>query len=390
MRVTQMSVLLLPLLLFVSGASGQAVTIGTDVYAGGEGASRIASAPRSLFAAGPAVRVDSPIGRDAHLAGFSVHASGATGGDLYAMGGDVTLDGAVGGDLTAGGFSLSVGPGASVEGNARLAGGSVSIAAPVRGTLVASGGAVTLDAPVGGDAWIAADHLAFGPAARIAGQLHLAAPDEVQVPGAVVPADRITRRPMSEAGRFDPGREWRRDWMLAHHEEWGIPGALGLSLAAVLTLLFLLAAGAAFLASAPVLVERLRRQASLRPWRALLLGALGLSALVGAIPVAAASLIGLPLVPIAILALILLWTLGYLLGLHVAAQAVLAGLRGHAAPAGFGWSVLGLALALLLAALLNFVPLLGWMANMLLGILGLGAMALVLAERLAPPPREVP
>lgn len=390
MRVTHVSALLVPLLLFVSSASGQSLTVGADVYAGGDGANRVASAPRSLFAAGPAVQVESDVGRDAHLAGFSVHATGATTGDLYAMGGDVTLHGAVGGDMTAGGFSLSVGPAATVAGNARLAGGSVSIGAPVRGSLIVSGGAVTLDAPIGGDAWIAADHLEFGPAARIAGQLHLTAPDDVQVPEAVVPADRITRQPVSEAGRTDPGSEWRRDWMQAHRDEWRVPGVLGLSVAALLTLLFLLAAGAAILASAPALVDRLRRRASLRPWRALLLGAVGLSALVGAIPVAAASLIGLPLVPVVILALILFWTLGYLLGLHVVAQAVLRGVRGRPEHAGFGWSVLALAIALLLAALLNFVPLLGWMANMLLGILGLGAMALLLAERLAPPPPELP
>lgn len=389
MRVRLTLAGLLFALSFVTGANAQTVTIGTDVYAGGDGASRVEAAPRSLFAAGPAVRVPSDVGRDAHLAGFSVQSGGTTEGDLYALGGDVILDGPIGGDLTAGGYSLALGSTAAVAGNARLAGGTVKIGAPVQGTLTVTGGAVILDGSVGGDAWITADHLEFGPSATIAGQLHLTAPNDVQVPATVVPTGRLTRAPTLPSPRYGGSENWGPGWM-HNPQEWRFPSLLGLSLAALLTFGFLWAAGTAIMAAAPILVEHLRNEARLRPWRAFLFGLVGLCALVGAIPVAAALLIGLPLVPIAVLALILFWTLGYLLGLHVAAQTVIQSVRGSDAVSGFGWNVLGLALGLLVAVLLNFVPLLGWFVNMLLGILGIGAMTLALAERLMPSPVEQP
>ena len=363
----------------------QGLTLGGDRYVGGDAAGRIGADARDVFAAGSAVRLTGDVDQDAHLAGFSVEQQAAIRGNLYAAGGSVHLDAPVGGDLTAFGFAVDLGPQAAVQGNTRLAGGSLRIAAPVQGTLLASGSSVTLDGTVTGDAWIMTEDMTFGPEARIAGTLHLTAPADVTVPDRVAAADRVVLRELDMGQAMQPAPDWARDWMRHPGRDWRMPGLLNLSVAVLLVLGFLLALAAIFLGAAPVLVEDLRARAATRPWRSMLWGVAGLSALVGLIPVAAATLIGLPLVPIALLALILFWTLGYLLGLYVVAMAILTGLRPAPPTQGLGMRLLALALGLLLAALLNFVPLLGWMANLLLGFLGLGAVARALAARLSRP-----
>ena len=87
---------------------------------------------------------------------------------------------------------------------------------------------------------------------------------------------------------------------------WSAPHPLYLFGGTVLTLTFLFAIGAAALALAPENTDALRRRISQHPWISLFSGIIGLSALVGLIPIAAITMIGLPLLPFIVLALILL------------------------------------------------------------------------------------
>ena len=402
MRPHAIAAWLVPLALLGSTLTAQPVAIGGDLYVGGATGGGIPAAERDLFAGGPAVEVDEEVAEDAHVAGFSVRVSAATGGDLYAAGGDVSLEAPVGDDLSAFGFSVTIGPAATVGGNARLGGGSVRIEAPIAGSLAASGGTVTLASRIAGDVSIAAGNVEFGPGAEVGGMLHIAASGPIEVPETVAPPDRVVVELIEPGAGPGGAADWPADWapnwapnwapawaerwmgMGEMDRDWHAPGPFAWSAGALLTLAFLLALGAAALALMPARIEALRARAAGRPWLVLLLGILGLSALIGLIPVSAATLIGLPLVPIAILALILLWTLGYLLGGYVVAMALLDGLRREAAPHGMAMRLGALALALLIAAMLNFVPILGWMANLVLGFLGIGAMVLAAGERLAP------
>ena len=106
----------------------------------------------------------------------------------------------------------------------------------------------------------------------------------------------------------------------------------------------------------------------------MLSGILGLSTLVGLIPVTAITVIGLPLVPFVILALILLWMLGYLTGVYTMGMALLEGTGVVSEGPGLGKRFLGLALGLVIATLLNFIQVLGGMINLAVGFLGVGAI----------------
>jgi len=78
-------------------------------------------------------------------------------------------------------------------------------------------------------------------------------------------------------------------------------------------------------------------------------------------------------VPIVLLAIVVVWTLGYALGAYSVAMRLWSGLGGAAEPSNIA-RLLVLAAAIILVALLNFIPFVGWVANYTLVLLGIGAM----------------
>lgn len=346
---------------------------GSDSYLAGAADLPVLEAPGDVFAAGSSVVLRGTTSGDVHAAGFSIEVEVPVPQDLYAMGGSVTVRGPVGSDVTAAGFSLRVA--GEVGGNARLMGGSVVVDAPVRGALTATGGEVTLNAEIGGDVLVQTGRLTLGPQARIGGRLVYSAPEAARIPAEVVPAERVSFR------AEEPGDgPWREAW--AAREYPVLPGVMTMLSGALLVWGFLLLIGAGWLLIAPDLTERLRQGAAARPGPALLAGFLGMATLFGLVPVSAITLIGIPLIPFALLAILLLWTFGYLLAAYVLAHRVLLALGGGIGVAG---RLLALAAVLLGLGLLNFIPFLGWMLNVALMLFGLGAILRPVFARLGAP-----
>jgi hypothetical protein len=102
------------------------------------------------------------------------------------------------------------------------------------------------------------------------------------------------------------------------------------------------------------------------------------------VPVSAMTVIGLPLVPIVILTIIALWVLGYVLGTYAVAMRLAGAFGPGDAPGRIGELGL-LALTLTIVAVLNFIPVLGWVLNFGLVLFGIGAMASAVFERLIGP-----
>lgn len=140
----------------------------------------------------------------------------------------------------------------------------------------------------------------------------------------------------------------------------------------VMTLAFLLVIAAVLLAVLPDAVEKLRTRASARPFQSIGLGVLGLGALVGLMPVVAITLIGIPLIPVLMLAIILFWSVGYLLGVYVLSWRVATAL-GRIEQSN-ATRLAALASGLVVLALLNFVPIVGWLINLVIVFLGLGGL----------------
>lgn len=375
------------------GAETVQQTNGTDTFIAATSGMPDFQTPGDVFASGGAVVTKGRVGGDAHVAGFDLDLEAEVAGDLYAAGAAMTVHAPVGGDLSMMGFSLRTADTAITTGNARMLGGTITIDGPVGGALAATGGEITLNAAVTGDALLQGGELNFGPKARIAGTLTYSAPEPVSIPAEVIPAARVVyhkTEPLMD--RFEDMRDWGDGWL--GRDMPALPGTLTLVSAFLVTLGFLILLGGALLAVAPQRVEALRLAGTQRPALMVLFGVLGIATLMGLVPVAVMTVIGLPLVPIVVLAILVVWTLGYVFGAYAVALRLYLAFGGHQDPKP-GLRIFLLGCGVLAFSLLNFVPVLGWMVNLVLVLFGIGALSTgvlrVLAARIPQdPPTSVP
>lgn len=350
------------------------IEIGGDIFVSGSTVTQPISADRDLLAFGASVSLMGDVAEDVHAIGFDVEIDGAVGGDVVAAGGSVSVDGAVAGDVTATAITLRTGPGAQISGNARLAGATVTIGGPILGALVAAGGKIVLNAPISGDVVLTGAQITFGPNAAIEGNLTYFSDERVEVPERVISADRVQFEPASESEMW---RDFRDDWQdwdsPVELTPWTIVGGFLINLGLFIVI------GAVLLSLAPGTVRRLRRRADARPGMVILTGTIGLAILFGSIPVSVLSVVGLLLVPILALLIIAIWILGYILGAYVLAMRVMRGLGGVESPS-IIMRLIALGVGVTVVALLNFIPVIGWMANFALVLLGIGAITTALFD----------
>ena len=341
---------------------------GGDVYTAGEAVTQNLSAAGDVFAAGSVVTTSGSAAGDLLAAGYDVSISTNTDGDLYAVGSAVTISGPVGEDITAAGFSVRSTAAAPVAGNLRFFGRSLTIEGPISGALTAFGGTVYLNAAVSGDAWIVAEKVTYGPTARIDGTLILSTKDGAPVPDRVIPAARITVEDWDAHAMY---REFDRSWKAVDMPM--LPMWMSLFSAFLVSAVFLLFLAAIFLTFAEKSVEKMRRRMIRQPLQTFLLGVFGLSALFGMVPITALTIVGIPFVPFALLAILVAWTLGYLLAAYTVARRVLLAFGAPENPS-LLINLVTVAVALCVIAILNFIPFVGWIVNYTLVLLGVGAM----------------
>ena len=384
MRMIPLSAVLFGLLVAASPSLAQErLILGDDVYAAGSSVVLSEPAPRDVVMSGASVDVTARTGGDALLGGFNIDVEAPIGGDLYAAGFSVNVEQPIGEDLTAAGFNVRVRSGAVVGGNARLLGGSINLDGQVAGSVLAAGGSVRINSVIGGDVRVAARDLSFGPDARINGTLTYSAPEPIEIADNVIVAERVQYQKLdapSASAMIDGavGEPLRGFW----------PSFLGVTFGFIVTIAFLTLLAAALLTLIPVAVERVRRETATAPFRSLGLGVLSLGALIGLVPVAAITIIGIPLIPIVVLTIVAMWIVGYLLGIYVVAWRIAGGFR-DLAPNN-GTRLIVIVIGLVAAAVLNFIPFLGWLLNLALVLLGMGGIAGRLLAKLSRPAAAQP
>ncbi|WP_180898472.1 bactofilin family protein [Martelella soudanensis] len=337
------------------------MVFGGDTYASGTTTVLNQDSPRNAFVAGATARLDGSVGRDALLAGARVRSNASVNGDLYAAGFSVKIDGTVAGDLSAAGADIEIGPGAAVSGNARLAGGSVEINAPIAGSLLVGTGDLTLNAAVSGDVRIMGDDIAFGPDATVGGTLTYYAPDEVTIPTSVIAADKVTYHKLTPHAAVE------------QEDETEVVSDTTVVASFISMLVFMLALAAVFLLLAPQRTETARARLIARPFASLGYGFVALSTLIGAVPVALMTIIAIPLIPFVVLATVVGWTFAYLLAVYALSWWVVTSIR-PLSPSLVN-RLLAIAGGLVLMSLLHYLPFFGWIANIVVVLLGFGAMA---------------
>ena len=123
----------------------------------------------------------------------------------------------------------------------------------------------------------------------------------------------------------------------------------------------------------PDRLAELRARSVDHPGQSLWSGFLGLSTLVGAGFVASLTIVGIILLPAAILLAVLAMLVGYVLGVYVLGGAIWNAL-GRAAPVDLASKALMALVGAVLAALVGLIPFLGWLFALALGLVGVGAM----------------
>jgi len=293
-----------------------------------------------VLAAGT-VLVEGTVDGDLIVLGGSVTVAegGVVTGDLTATAGSVVVDGTVAGDLTAAAGSLVVGAGATV------------------GSVEAGVGEARIAGTVAGDARIGADRIVLADGAVVRGDLtHDRETTVERAAGAQIEGDVVA----AELGG-------------AALDGFGVPAWLG----ATYALLANLVLGVALLLVAPALG---RRVAGVGTRRAVQSGGVGLLALVG-VPVAlaliAVTIVGIPFSLAGFLAYALALWVGFVFGAFVLGTWLL-GLADVESPYS-RW--LSLVVGLLVVTVLGLLPLVGFLAEFLVLLVGLGAFLLALRGR---------
>ncbi|MGB7242640.1 MAG: hypothetical protein WBC93_11200 [Sulfitobacter sp.] len=347
---------------------------GGDTFFGGSQISQSVDTIGDTFVAGRTIKVSGASLGDLHVSGFDVSVNTDAAEDLYAVGGTVVIRGSIAEDLSAAGFSLRTERSSKTQGNARLMGNSVTIEGAVEGALSVMGRDVIVNAPIKGDVRILAQTLSFGPDAVVSGKLTYSTKEKMVIPSRVAAAERVVFEKAS-TGRL------RAEWDAIGKEMPALPTFASLMFGFVISLLFFLVLGALMLGFMPKRLSKMRRSIAAAPGQTFLLGVIGLSMLFGMVPIAALTIVGLPFVPIVLLAIVVVWTLGYALGAYSVAMRLWAGLGGAPEPSNVA-RLLVLAAAIVFVALLNFIPFVGWVANYTLVLLGIGAMTNALFQYL--------
>lgn len=325
-----------------------------DLIAAGRSIERSESVPGDVMLVGGSVRFTGDMGGSYLGAGGEQEVHGRIVGSGRVAGGSVRFGSTVGRNVTLAGGTVELLEEAVVERNAYLAGGSVRVGGTVLGDLYAGAGEVVLDGVVEGDVRIEADRLRIGPSARVGGDLRY----------------RVGTEPASISGEAEILGDVE---MLPPREDLG-PGAVTMYVLRVIT--FILSAGvlvALFPGPASALVDVVRR----RPAPALgfgLLWALGVPAVA---IVVAVTVVGFPLA--------LMLGAVYAASVYVA-PAVPAMWLGEllVTPRGVSGREDRLRSFLVggpLVAVAILLPWAGFIVRLAGGLLGLGAMALVIVDR---------
>lgn len=321
-----------------------------DIYIAGGNVTSAGALGADLIAAGGTVLVSGDVAADLAAAAGSVTVLGNVGDDVRAAGGNILLRSEVGGDVVLAGGQLNIG--GSIAGDLLAGGGAVRVDAPVSGNVRIGGGDVYLNSAISGNVEVYTDKLTLGKGARIAGSLTYAAGKEATMEEGAVVSGEVT---------FN-----KRERTVS------VGGIVAIiSLALIATTLSQLAAalllGLVFRRYAVRLVETAAAKPLLEVGRGLIICIV--------LPVASLmllwSLIGIPLGILGLLifamTIVFLWIMTPVLLGSFAYRSFFGG------EFDVNWKTI--LLGVFVYALLGLIPIVGWLAQFILMLLTLGAVA---------------
>jgi len=323
-----------------------------DLYLAGAQVDLYANVNGDVVIAGGQLNLEGDISADVTAAGGSISLHGQVADDARLAGGDIRVAGRIGDDLVAAGGRIHIGPVASIGGRAWLSGGELRIDGQVVEELRASGGRVVISGKVNGNVDLWADEIIIEDTAVISGNLHYKSAH----PASIASGARIDGEVI-----YTP---------VEGHLKQVIAGAVF----AMLILLFSIILTAVLLYLLfPEFSLQVSQSLRNQTWQ---LSALGLAVFAGApvlMLILFSSAIGVWLALMLLAIYLVLLPAGYFVGAMFVGNAGLDLL--HKADAGKALRAIALAIAILVLAVINLVPLLGSLINWLVLLAGIGALS---------------
>jgi hypothetical protein len=346
-------------------------SFGGDEFAAGQYATLSRAPANDAFVAGYDVKLTAPVGGDAHATGFNVSIDAAVTGNVYAGGFSVIIGAPVGEDVTAAGNSVIVLATAPVTGNVRLAGQTLTLSGPVSGSVIVAGQSATLASVVSGDMQFTGATLNFGSGARVDGTLTIRAPQRIDVPASVAPADRVVYEQLEYADRVNGPAQVALETM-QQMSPWVVVLPL------LIWNLVLLVIGLICFALFAKRSAAVYGHSVVKPWYTGWVGLVGLAVLFGGFAALGMTLIGIPLIPVWVLVLIVMATLAQVAGAYILGGRILAAFP--MTQAKIVMQMLGLLIGLVILWVLGFVPFLGYLVWLLTALVGLGGILRTFVE----------
>lgn len=304
-----------------------------------------------LFAAGGVVTVNGNVEKDLFVGGGHISLNGTVGDDLRVAGGNVSISSPVGGDLLVAGGNVSVAQKASVGADLAAAGGNLVFDSTVKGNAKISGGNVVINGKISGNLEVTAtQNLTFGPNSEVTGTINYKGVKPAVVKdGAKVGTINYTKIAKPRA---------RGDFR-------------GLFVAgSLLKLLMLLAAAAVLYLLFPSRVKSIVAEAIRSPWANLGIGLLVLIVSPILAIILCVTVVGVYLGLATFLIYILFLLLAAILSLFYIGRLIMGWVK-RDSPANH-W--LELLVGALVSLILGFIPVLGWLALLVIYMITLGSI----------------
>lgn len=360
MRSIQQLITAASLVVISSISFAESLPIGDDLYALQENVIT-KNTNDDIFAIANNISISHAVEGSAHIIGRHLNINAPVSQNLYMAGENITLQEPVSQDVLAVGTSIQLN--SNIAGELRALGESITIYGDIAGDAAIGGDNVHLEGSIGGDLDIGAMQLSFGDNAQVTGTITIYEDEDrtIDIPSRIADSSRIVRVPMAMEDMHEYGMEYHH-YKQAGWKDW---------LSTVLTLALL---GFAAALIARQFMSRVALKAQDNKVTTMLQGALGLAIMIGAIPLFAITLIGMPVSFILVILTIILVFVGWVVGSYAVGQMAWQGLRGETPS-----SVLALALTALLGAVLvttlATIPFVGWLIGLAAVLLGIGAIS---------------
>lgn len=323
-----------------------------DIYLAGAQVDLYATVNGDVVVAGGQLNLEGNIKADVTAAGGAISLRGSVADDARLAGGEVRVSAQIGDDLVAAAGRVHLSPVANIAGRAWLSGGDIRVDGQVAEELRAAGGRVVISGTINGNVELWAEQIIIEETAVIAGSLHYKSAHQADIATGARIDGEVVHTPVEIQMK---------------------PVIASIIIASLVILFSLIVTAVLIFLLFPDYSQRVSQSLRDQPWQSL---AIGLAVLAGApllMVILFSTVLGTWLALIVLAMYLVILLLGYFAGALSVGNAGLALLRKTEVSKAL--RATALAVAIIVLAVINLLPLLGSLFNWLVLLAGTGALS---------------